>query len=204
MKKLLLLLLFVPTLFAQPISLGVKIGTPVTDAFDTLSRPGQVLTSDEKRYTFGPTFELHLPFRFSVEIDALYKRFSFQGVENLVDTVRNTKSEANSWEVPLLLKYRFKGGVLRPYVDSGVSFNTLTGITELGNFFQNPPIDKSNLDNRVRRGFVLGGGVEIKIPFLRISPEVRWTRWGWNNFHDVEGLLHSNDNQAEFLLGITF
>jgi hypothetical protein len=50
---------------------------------------------------------------------------------------------------------------------------------------------------------VIGGGVGIHAPFLHISPEVRYTRWTSKHF-GVSNLLNSNQNQAEFLLGITF
>jgi hypothetical protein len=49
---------------------------------------------------------------------------------------------------------------------------------------------------------VIGGGVGIHALFLHISPEVRYTRW--TSQHFTSFLLNSNQNQAEFLLGITF
>jgi hypothetical protein len=49
---------------------------------------------------------------------------------------------------------------------------------------------------------VIGGGVKIHALFLRISPEIRYTRWTSPHFSSY--LLNSNQNQAEFLLGITF
>jgi hypothetical protein len=56
----------------------------------------------------------------------------------------------------------------------------------------------------VNTGVVLGGGLELKLPFIRISPEIRFTRWGAKNITDLGGVLHLNQNQAEFLIGITF
>ena len=53
-------------------------------------------------------------------------------------------------------------------------------------------------------GVVLGGGLELKVPFIRISPEIRFTRWEAKNITDLGGVLHLNQNQAEFLIGITF
>jgi hypothetical protein len=203
------LLLCVSTLIAQPISLGVKLGAPLTDAFDTLADPADLLRSETKNYTIGPTFELHLPFRLSVEIDGLYKQANFSSVERLADSVVSAASSVNSWEVPLLLKYRFSGGLVRPFVDTGVSFSTLTGVSEIRDFFRVPGLrervgNEPIFDDKYRTGFVLGGGIELRVPFLRISPEIRYTRWGFKNYRDIRGLLDSNDDQAEFLLGITF
>jgi hypothetical protein len=48
-----------------------------------------------------------------------------------------------------------------------------------------------------RRGFLGAGGVEVKVPFVRISPEVRFTRW------NSRGPVRST-NQVDFLVGLSF
>ena len=54
-------------------------------------------------------------------------------------------------------------------------------------------------------GLVFGGGVAFKFGPVRISPELRYTRWGSENFRDPIGsLLRTNKNQGDFLLGILF
>ena len=54
-------------------------------------------------------------------------------------------------------------------------------------------------------GAVVGAGLDVKLLRLHVSPEARYTRWGSQHFRDVvNGLLHSNSNQAEFLVGFTF
>ena len=50
----------------------------------------------------------------------------------------------------------------------------------------------------------MGGGLELKVPFIKISPEIRFTRWGAKNISDLGGVLQLNQNQAEFLIGLTF
>ena len=60
------------------------------------------------------------------------------------------------------------------------------------------------LQNDTTRGFVLGAGLDVKVLLIHISPEVRFTRWGAKHFVDPNGLLNSKQNQAEFLVGITF
>jgi hypothetical protein len=52
-------------------------------------------------------------------------------------------------------------------------------------------------------GAVVGAGLDIHALFLHISPEVRYTRWTSQHF-TFGNVLNSNQNQAEFLLGITF
>jgi hypothetical protein len=42
------------------------------------------------------------------------------------------------------------------------------------------------------------------LPFVKLSPEIRYTRWGSVNISDLSNVLRSNPNQAEFLVGLTF
>jgi hypothetical protein len=62
----------------------------------------------------------------------------------------------------------------------------------------------AELANTTTRGFVLAGGVDVKALVIHVAPEVRYTRWGARQFIDPAGLINSNQNQAEFLVGITF
>jgi opacity protein-like surface antigen len=91
---------------------------------------------------------------------------------------------------------------VRPYVDGGVAWDKLFGLTQsvkesIAN--QSPTVVNQN----TTAGFVLGGGVDIHVK-IHIMPEIRYTRWGSAQFTDPTGLLKSTQNQAEFLLGITF
>jgi hypothetical protein len=61
-------------------------------------------------------------------------------------------------------------------------------------------------DHGVVAGFVAGGGLELRIGRIHVSPEVRYTRWFSQNFTNSGyeyGILQSNQNQAEFLVGVT-
>ncbi len=42
------------------------------------------------------------------------------------------------------------------------------------------------------------------LPFWHLSPEIRYTHWGAKHFLSQVGDLSSIQNQAEFLLGLTF
>ena len=63
--------------WAEILSIGVKGGVPLTDAFNTARSGSLSYFSETKRYTVGPTVELHLPLRFSIELDALYTRLNY-------------------------------------------------------------------------------------------------------------------------------
>jgi hypothetical protein len=223
MKLTLLLIFSAAAVFAQPVSFsyGLKGGLPLTDFIDTVSSPHTTVTSVTNRYIVGPTAELRLPFDFGVEVDALYRHFSYNSTTSLIDVVSTLRTTGNDWEFPLLLKKRFGGvGPVRPFVDAGVNFNKITGLSQslstLG--FPNlitktPNGNPTELKNDFTAGFTMGGGVEIHLLLLRITPEIRYTHWGTQQFSGifppggisgVAGSLTSSQNQAEFLVGFTF
>jgi opacity protein-like surface antigen len=114
-----------------------------------------------------------------------------------------TDTTGSAWEFPLLAKYRLKGKVFRPFIDAGVSWDKLSGLTQtVRNVASTGNI--SELSNDTSRGFVTGAGIDVKVLLIHFSPEVRYTHWGSAHFIDPAGLISSKQNQAEFLLGITF
>ncbi len=208
MKTILLFLAGCPAILAQPLSVGVKGGLPLTDFVDAVSSGGASLTSDTKPYLIGPTVELRLPAGFGIEFDALYRRFGYN-VSSPLTVITGVRTTGNDWEFPLLLKKRLSGGLIRPFVDAGVNFSKITGLTQTVvnavrnvTSTDNPP----ELKHDFSTGFVLGAGLDIHV-LLHITPEIRYTRWGSEHFQGVPGpggTVSSNQNQAEFLLGITF
>ena len=193
----------VQAIAAGPFEFGVKIGVPFTDVLNAKNNPNTLINTDTQRYTVGGSIEVKLPLRFSVEGDVLYQSFSFRsGLYGSTGSVLTAFSDVDSkqFEFPILAKYRFSGGVVRPYVGAGASFRRLSDIGRLTNF-----VTGTNTGNDLGTGFVAEGGVQFKLLFLKVSPELRFTRWGVNNFQDGFGnLIRANRNQGEFLLGISF
>ncbi len=227
---------------AQPISFGVKGGLPLTDLLnatslvDTLGPAGfSNYTSMTSPYIVGPTVEGRLPLGLTIEFDALYRHLnytdSFFTCALCEASEGMTKTRAGDWEFPLLLKYRFPTKRVRPYVDIGVAAETLMNLAQTG-FTQTVPLfgavgppmnaatsTPAELNDRAVAGFVTGAGVDIHLLFLHFSPEIRYTRWGAQQFVGPSGVIppgsgpsaanvfraiSSNQNQVEFLLGITF
>jgi hypothetical protein len=171
-----------------------------------------VSSSVPNRFIAGVTGELRLPFGLGVEVDALYRRIHYQDtIGSILGTLTTDRTTANSWEFPVLVKYRFPTRIARPYVDAGVAFDTLSGLTDtVTQTIRFTPITTTGttstpaaLQNNSTKGFVIGAGVDIHAIVLHLSPEIRYTRWGAQHFN-LSGVLSSNQNQAEFLLGITF
>ena len=189
MRPLVILLFSAMAAVAQPFSAGVKVGLPLTNFVDTVSTGNVTASSNTDRFIVGVTAELHLPLGLSIEGDVLYRRFNYN-ISGQGSASGSTTS--NAWEFPLLVKYKFPSKIVRPYVDAGVAWDTLQGLS-----------NATELKSSTTMGAVLGAGLEVKALVLKISPEIRYIRWTSQHF-DVANLLQSNQNQAEFLVGITF
>jgi hypothetical protein len=186
---------------AQPFSAGVKVGLPMTDFINTVSGQSNSVTN---RYIVGPTAELHLPFGLGIELDALYRHFNYQNIIGSGASAVVNVNSAGAWEFPLLLKYRFKGEIVRPYVVGGVAWDKITGLTStIGNSISTGSVaNPSGETNSNTTGAVFGAGLDVHA-IVHILPEVRFTRWTSSHFN-INNVLSSNQNQAEFMVGITF
>jgi opacity protein-like surface antigen len=211
MRPLCLLLLSAAAAVAQPFGFGVKLGLPMNDFLDAARSQNLSFDTHTNRYIIGPSVELRLPAGFGIELDVLYRHFGYSSFSSISNTLTDARTSASAWEFPLVAKYKFKAAPLvHPYVEAGVSWNKLSGLTQSvtstiasvtkSSSTSNPP----ELNQDTTRGFVLGAGLDIKVLVLHIVPQVRYTRWGAKQFIDPGGLLNSNQNQGEFLLGLKF
>ena len=216
MRILLLLLIGAVPVLSQPFSFGLKAGVPLTDFIDAAESNQQVngflgYTTHTNRYILGAGAEVRLPFHLGIEFDALYRHYDFQSTQELVGSSIVTTTKSNAFEFPLLGKFRFGTKILHPFVDAGVAWDTLQGLKQdvtatVANVTgsTSSTSSPSQLSHNTTRGFVMGGGLDIKFLLIHIQPEIRYTRWGAEHFLDPSGLLHSNQNEGEFLLGIEF
>lgn len=176
----------------------MKGGVPLTDSFEVAQTGNFGYVQDTKRWTVGPMIQLNLPVGFAVEFDAMFRRLNYNSTDIAARGVR-----ANSWQFPLLLKYRFGSGGFRPYVAAGGAFQHLADIKQVSGILGDSD-NSPELQERNNVGAVIAGGVQFGRG-VSISPEIRYTRWGSENFRDnFRDLLHFNKNQAELLIGITF
>jgi hypothetical protein len=201
---------------AQPFSFGIKAGVPLRDFLDAVHSDNLGYFSTTNGYIVGPTAELHLPFGFAIEFDALYRHFNYSSASNAVDVLVNSFTSAGDWEFPLLAKYRFPMKLVRPYVAAGVAWDTLSGLTQTITTTVLPSQATSTsstsspmeLRHNTVSGFVAGAGLDIHALVLHISPEIRFTYWGSQHFAFLSpvgaGGIQSNQSQFEFLVGFTF
>ncbi len=232
MSRLLWLCLFSSWATAQPLHVGITAGVPLTDFFVAGAGGSRAFcycfarySSVPHRFTVGPTIEADLPFGFAAEVNVLYKRFDYSwvgesGIAPRIEAAGLTTG--NSWEIPLLLKRRFISHSVRPYVLGGPVVRHVTGLHQSSNeviygYLGDFPVQcsgpclsfrrvESNSPSELRKrwypGVSVGVGIEARAHFLRISPEIRYTRWTANSAPTFG--LYFHGNQVEVLVGVSF
>jgi hypothetical protein len=167
---------------AQHISVGFRGGVPFNDSFQIIDNAaaGTLFKNRPSHWIAGPTFEVRLPAGFGVTLDALYNRLGFESSGQV--------NSGGRWQFPVMLRYRMGvQPVIKPFLAAGGMFNTVTGLRT----------PKSSAT-----GIVFGAGLEIKVPFIRIAPELRVSRQFSESV--TVGSVRSNLTQAVVLVGVTF
>jgi hypothetical protein len=190
----------------QSLSIGITGGGRPTDDVTSSATP------ESRRYVVGPMIELGLPLGFAVEFDALYHRNGYL-VEHSNFAASVVESErANSWEFPILLKYKLPIPKVKPFAEVGLAPRSISGtISESGvnvNVLtgqQTPFSGSSKTDWSNSVGVVAGGGVQFGVGRLRVSPELRYTHWTStpiNGFFSDGPSYYSTQEQVDVLIGI--
>jgi hypothetical protein len=199
MTKLLLVLAAGIPVSAQVISLGVKAGALLTDP---VNFRGPFSSVETTRFTGGPSIEVHLPFRLSVEADALYQTHrhstlltaNFNAIPDVPNQsfIFTSQTKTRSWQVPILLKYTIIGGPVRPFIGAGVAWQRewsevqnistcVSGACNSGGSFRTTSSD--------RWGPAAGAGVAFSTRYFTVAPEVRYTRLNDPNQNEVRALV---------------
>lgn len=191
--------------FLHYVSLGIKGGVPFTNPFE-LERIGIVAPlrcgnfspyaacspvfqyyDASRTYLIGPAVEVRLPLNLSIEADALYHPLNLLEPPSL-KLVLPSFNTSDSWEFPIVGKYRFPIPFASPYLEAGPTFRALS--SPLNRYLSSA-------------GMVAGIGVDAKLWTLHLSPEVRFLHWG-NDSGDIYPFSASKRNQAEFLVGLAY
>ena len=175
-----LFLVCVPLAGAQTLSFGVKGGGFFTDPAEG---------SDQgRKYVVGPAVEIGIGARAGLEVNALYSRFG---------TAVAGRVRGHSVEFPVLGKFYFadRSTPVRPWASSGFAFRNI--------WFDEGRSGRGTGNRLINStepavGAVVAGGVAFRMGFLRLAPEIRYTRWGGYNYPAT------NPNQVQALVGITF
>ena len=194
-----ILLMAASAVLGQGFSFGLKGGVPLTDALHVLDRSRYL--SDKAPYVIGPAAELRLFAGLSAEVDLLYRRVEYTSTTQATPQ-EVSRTSGQTWELPMLAKYRVPGELLRPFVSAGLSYRRLARFEQrlsTGGTSEPPELTK-----RSTSGATVGGGLEVSLPLIRVSAEMRYTRWGSSSFRSTLSGLASQLNQADLLLGILF
>jgi hypothetical protein len=179
---------------AQSLSVGMLGGADFNDVVSAASIGSLQSVANSSNFSIGPSIRVNLPAGFRIEVDALYRPYSFDlngpaGISYAVS--------AQQWRFPVLAQYRFNAPIVHPFVEAGLSFDHLAGISDAAkSVITSGP---GALLHQSDAGLVIGGGVDVKIPFVRLSGELRYTRQTVSDFASI-----SNLNQAEVLFGVHF
>lgn len=212
-----------PTM-GQAIRFGVTAGVPITQYFET-GRSGGLhggadYSAATRRYTLGASAEWYLVKAFGFELDVMYHRMGYVGIVNFFDSANGNFSNSqidvkgNSWDVPLMAKYRF-GRLARPYVAGGGVLRYICPVRGRGQETSGSLVtgtsstvtldttDPSELRKRFFPGLTAAAGLEFGANRFRLLPEFRFTHWT-ANISGPGGLLRFPSNQVEFLVGVRF
>ena len=173
-----------PPVVAQRLTLGAVVGTSVTGDFhagtfntgsytviggpyDGQTVHDTITTSPTSRqFIVGPKLELRLPWRLSVEADALHRPVHQKtddvtkysgGTKTIYDFPESTNA---TWEIPVLVKYRFSDSNWHPFLNAGPSYR---------------PVGTGR--NLSHVGITIGAGIEVQAWHVTLSPQVRYTHW---------------------------
>jgi len=200
MKALTLLgVLFAVSASAETISVGVLGGAPFTDVVNATNQNNINFVSKSNNFTVGPTLQVNLPLSLRLEVDALYRPYKYTATITpppFAAAVAPINVSASQWRFPVLAAYRFPFPVVKPFIEAGVSFDHLSNLSTAARTITSGP---GQLIQQTHASVVLGGGVDVKIPLVRLSGELRYTHQGSADFQAL-----SNVNQAEVLFGIHF
>lgn len=170
--------------YGRKVWLGLIAGVPITNDFPPVSPGMPMYTGESKRVAdfrsvAGVMAEVELTRNVSVAVNGLYRRLHFDNRPEVVVT----------WQLPILAKFTFGNGPLRPFVEGGPSFR-ITG----------------NLNNTDpgHYGLTAAIGAETRWRWLRLTPTVRYTRWSGDNSAGVEPQAFTKRDQVELLFGFSF
>jgi len=179
---------------AQGISVGVIGGAPFSDVAKSSVVGAVQSIPKSNNFTVGPALQVNLPLSLRIELDALFRPYDLDLTLSPLNTV---KISGQQWRFPAMLQYRFSDGRIRPFIGAGVSFGHLSGLSSgAKTLITSGP---GQLLHQSDASPVIGVGLDVKVPLIRVSGEFRYTRQSVSNFSQF-----SNLNQAEFLLGIHF
>jgi hypothetical protein len=181
--------------YTQRVLFGVKVAGQITSTFEPPFVPNVI---HEDRILFGPTAEVHLLWRLSLEVDALHKRklnytqnSVFLDATRFEQTFATTDGTSRSWEVPVILKWHvverphtiFVGGGISPrnVIGNAHTYGTTVSLLPATTF----DFRTQGAANPWTYGPVFTAGIDLRAGIFHFQPELRYTRWNDSPFSFV-------------------
>jgi hypothetical protein len=175
------------TAFGKRFSPGVLVGVGLGNDLQTDPNPTPFSggTHSESNSTIaGLILEFNLYRNLFLEADGIYRPLH---AVSLSTEAGSTRYAVLTWQFPVMAKYKFRpSSAWRPFAELGPSFRLD------GNF--NGPVPS-------HYGLTAGGGIEARLGRIKISPAVRYTRWGRERTPNGGGI---SLNEVETLVGFAF
>jgi len=206
------------------IPMGLTSGT--SSFFDRYS-------SETKRLLIGPAFRVEMQSGLGIEIDALYQRIDYDHAIITVlpgAGAPNTRSfeqtTANRWQFPLLIQYNGTLSKTKFFAEAGPSIsriaNSRSTISSINSTGSSTTSSTSSVTGQggTLAGITAGAGVDLPFFHQHLRPEFRYSHWFSPSagavvvqaalfitpatFVSVSPTFRTNQNEATFLLGLTF
>jgi hypothetical protein len=215
------------TIYCQELQIGVQGGVPFGDFFSPdltggLNEGFFYYNSKPVPYIVGPIASVQLPHRFVVEVGVLYQRFHYtywgQFINSFSPGVTGvwSKTTGNAWSVPLLLEWN----PLRRYpffFGAGPVIRNLRGLDQVVDYestfslgglvmTKTARIETSNPPDIRKRwypGVEVSAGWRFQASRVRVSHEIRYTRWTANTAAG-QLPLQFPANRIEVMVGFTY
>jgi hypothetical protein len=200
---------------AQPVSVGVSAGVPISPHSQDYGQGCLNATSCgandfySKPYAVGPEVGVNVRWGFSIQAAALYERFHKDQTQGLtaghgqaVDFGYQYSVAASAWAFPLLLRYTHGRGRIAPFVNAGATLRHLGAFDGQGtqlDFFLKPQQMSFHFESGrdLDVAITAGAGLRWRTPVVDVSPEIRYLHW-------TSSYNQPAQDQAMLMLGISF
>lgn len=174
----LLLLLGLPVC-GQPVQFVAKFGAPVQPAFDIRMAPG--IRDDSRRLTMGSGVVVPVKGPVAFEFNSMWRSARLQ-----VDRVDGSLLQGVRYQIfdfPMLGRVRLhENGRAQPFVSGGYVLRSIGVRNEVATA-------RSSMERYWRNGAAVGGGVSIRLGWMYLEPEYRYSHFGsgmgLRNPHDL-------------------
>jgi hypothetical protein len=179
------------------LALGFALGATLTDDFGTFSyqtvtvQPGASFqgmgtdTAGPRSFVPGAALDIRITAALSLEANALYRRWHKFSTNRLLDGTlsRSGTQTLQTWEFPVLAKYRFSLTRVIPFLEAGPAFRT-----------------RHDLGPVTRTGIAAGAGIEVRSRIVKVAPAIRYTHWADDTLPLLNGPKH---DELQFLTVIS-